>query len=268
MGFRALMIAVWVCLAAFNSASAQTKDRLDRRDKLFGFEAVGLLESAQGRCTAALITRDVVLTAAHCVHGKGQKFIFRAGYSDGSSIATRTTESVVIAKEYMDAIKDGDRVAAIANDVALVRLTSPIFDPGANPYEIAKTPGQGTALTLVSYGRGRMEALTLERGCALHTVYRGGIVGIDCDATFGSSGAPVFVQVEGRNRIFSIVSSGTSGSNGQPETLGVALTTLVPKLMTSLRNKRSLAPISGGARRIPIGERTSGGARFERPNGS
>jgi len=269
MKTRALMIALSFGLAVCNGAFAQTKDRLDRRDKLLGFESVGRLESARGHCTAALITRDVALTAAHCVHNQGKKFVFRAGYSDGAAIATRNVEDVVIAKGYIDAVASGDRSAAIANDVALVRLISPIYDAGANPYEIADVPGRGAALTLASYGRGRMEALTLERGCTLNTLYRGGVVGIDCDATFGSSGAPVFVRDQGRPRIFSIVSSGTSDRDGQKkETFGVQLSTLVPELMKTLRNKRALAPVGLGARRIQIGKTTNGGARFVRPNGS
>ena len=265
MNFRFVLIVMSLCFATFGGALAQTKDRLDRRDKLLGFESVGRLESASGHCTAALITRDVALTAAHCVHGKGEKFIFRAGYRDGSSIATRSSDSVVIAQGYIDAVQRGDRIAAVSNDVALVRLTSPIYDPGANPYEIARSPNRGAKLTLASYGQGRMEALTLERGCSLHTHYQGGVFGIDCDATFGSSGAPVFVQVAGRTRIFSIVSSGTNTKDGKPETLGVELTTLVPELLRILRNKRALAPISTGARRITVGTPTGGGARFLKP---
>jgi len=214
-----------------------------------------------------LVAGDVALAAAHCVHGKGQSFTFRAGYSDGAAIASRTVEDVVIADGYLTALATGDRVAAIANDIALVRLTSPIYEPGANPYEIASSPAQGTELTLASYGQGRMEALTLERGCALEVRFREGIVGMDCDATFGSSGAPVFTQVGGRIRIFSVVSSITTpDEDGQPQTLGVELTEIVPDLLAALNNKRTLAPVSTGARRITVGKtEMEGGALFVRP---
>ncbi|MBM7068180.1 serine protease [Actibacterium sp. 188UL27-1] len=263
---------IWIILAALlmggpQAGLTQTKDRLDRRDKLFGFESVGRLESRGGNCTAALITRDVALTAAHCVYRKGTDFVFRAGYSDGAAIATRKAVDVVIAPGYLEAKKTGDWVSAIANDVALVRLIIPIYDHGANPYQLAKTPREGAKLTLASYGQGRMEALTLERGCSLNTQYRQGIVGMDCDATFGSSGAPVFVQVAGTQRIFSIVSSGTNSETGEKITYGVELAKHVPKLLQVLRNRRALAPVGVGARRVRIGERTEGGARFVRPGG-
>ncbi len=260
-----ILVAAALILGAASAVQSQTKDQLDRRDKLLGYEAVGLLESSRGHCTGALITRDVVLTAAHCMYGKGTAFKFKTGYSHGSAIATRAADDIVIAPGYIQAVTKGDRAGETANDVALVRLVSPIFEPGANPYQIAKSPRTGTKLTLVSYGRGRMNALTLERGCKLHTLYRDGIVGMDCSATFGSSGAPVFIQSGEQRRIFSIVSSGY-----EDETFGVELSEIVPELMQVLRDKRSLAPVSTAARRISVGDRsqskTGGSIRFIRPD--
>jgi protease YdgD len=248
---------------------AQTKDRLDRRDELLGWEAVGRLDTGQGHCTAALIARDVALTAAHCVDGgSGQpaRMVFRAGYRDGTHIATRRVTDVVIAPGYAEARARGDQTGYISRDVALVRLESAIFEPGADPYALAQVPRVGARLTLASYGRGRIEALTLERGCALETRYQGGIVGITCEATFGSSGAPIFVTENGRQRIMSLVSSGVLGETGESsETLGVELSQIVPVLLDELRKRRALTPVATGFTRLKVGERSVGGARFVRP---
>lgn len=267
MRAAAIVLSAVLGLVGALSADAQVKDKLDRRDKLLGWESVGRLDGPRGHCTAALITRDVALTAAHCVSnaGKGQGFTFRSGYSHGAAIASRKVIDVVIADGYRSAVASGDRAGAIAKDVALVRLQSAIYEPGADPYKIAVSPRIGSELTLASYGQGRLEALTLETGCMLNQRYRGGVVGIDCDATFGSSGAPVFTRENGKLRIFSVVSSGIVDAPDRPETFGVELSAIVPSLLQTLRNRRALAPVSDGARRITVGERTGGGARFVRP---
>ena len=270
MRFHSVALLASLFSLVAGATHPQTKDRLDRRDKLFGYEAVGLLESSRGNCTAALIARDVALTAAHCVYGKEANLTFRMAFSDGASLATRRVEDVAIAKGYIEAVARRNRRMENANDVALVRLASPIYDAGTNPFEIASAPRTGTELTLASYGRGRMGALTLERGCELEKFYRGGVVEIDCDATFGSSGAPVFFQSRGRTRIFAIVTSGIhahEAEDGQAVTYGVQLTEIVPDLLQDLQKKRALAPVSTGARRVTVGDRTlnGGGITFVRP---
>ena len=262
-----------VLMGLTQAAFPQTKDRLDRRDKLFGFEAVGLLESVRGSCTAALIARDVALTAAHCVYGREANLTFRMAFSDGAALATRRVEDVAIAPGYIEAKKRRNRSMETENDVALVRLASPIYDAGTNPYDIAEAPRIGTELTLASYGRGRMGALTLERGCVLEEFYRGGVIEIDCDATFGSSGAPVFFHSGGRNRIFAVLTSvifAEDAADGQAVTFGVQLTDIVPGLLQTLQNRRALAPVSAGARRVSVGDRSlnRGGITFMRPGES
>lgn len=267
MLIRILCMAVTLCLVATGSAIAQTKDRLDRRDKLLGFESVGLLEGASGHCTAALIERDVILTAAHCVYEMGQDFTFRAGYRDGTEIGVRKAVDIVIAPGYITARQTNNRPAAIANDVALIRLDSPMFEVGINPYEVTAEPSRGAALTVASYGRGRMGALTLERGCKVQQLYRRDVVGLDCDATFGSSGSPVFVHSQGHHRISAVVVVRTTSDSPRAETGAVALTKLLPPMRETMRNNRSTAPKIGGVRRITVGQRNQSSAKFTKSGG-
>lgn len=74
---------------------------------------------------------------------------------------------------------------------------------------------QGTEVMLVTYGKGREEALAQESGCAITNRYSGGILKFNCAATFGSSGAPGFIEEDGNRRILSIISGGMRGDDGR-----------------------------------------------------
>ena len=250
------------------SAASQERDRLDHRGELLGWEAVGRLDTAIGSCTGTLIARDLVLTAAHCVVNlqngqvlRPQSLTFRAGYAHGKAIATRKVTKVVIADGYSPTGLPISR--QVQTDLALLRLDREISSTEADPFKIHSRAVQGTKVTLVSYGRGRNESLQRESGCSLLEEYRGGLMTFDCDATFGSSGAPVFTRDNGRLRILSVVSMGGPGADGTDEFVGMSLPETVASMKREMRNDAARVPVSAGAKRIKIGERASG-ARFVR----
>lgn len=270
-----------LCLPA---ADALAQSRLDRRDKVLGWEAVGRLDTGGGYCTGVLIASDLVLTAAHCVFDPAARAIpegqmtFRAGYHDGTAIATRRIARLVVDSSYVPTPGGLLPSGNIPHDLALLQLDAPISTTDADPFALAAGPITDTPLTLVSYGRGRSEALTWERDCALTGRYAQGILGFDCDVTFGSSGAPVFVRQGQRHRIMSVV-SGMSRDAGQPEAYGMTLPDRVAQLKSALRTSAARPGGSPGARRIQVGtatqpairrigvgERTTG-ARFVKPGG-
>lgn len=242
---------------------------LTRNEQASPWKAVGRLDMANGGyCTATLIAPDLVLTAAHCAFradGKPllpQDLTFRAGYREGRAEAERQVVQIAMPDAY--AYNSGDVVSRIANDVALLRLETPIPTHVISPFLVeAELLNQGE-VTVVSYGRGRSTVPSLQATCAVLRSYKGVMV-MNCNTTFGSSGAPVFRREGTRIRIASII-SGSAEIRGVRRTTGMALPALVSALKAKLVAEKSRAPVR--QKRISVGTRTGGGAKFVSAGGS
>lgn len=246
--------------------------RLTLRQDLFGFEAVGRLElGGRGFCTGVLIAPDLVLTAGHCLArvSLGEieitKLQFRAGLRDGASIAERGVKRAVVHPGY----RIGGEVNSenVRHDVALIELDQPIASGIAASFRVDRLPQGKEEVSVVSYARGRSEALSRQARCQVVGRYIDLFV-FDCDVTFGASGAPVFSRVGDRARIVSLISSGTSG-DGERLAYGMELPELVDDLKRALRNGRGVLLANGVSRPAATIRRTAPvsapGAKFVRP---
>lgn len=241
---------------------------LKRVEQATPWKAVGRLDSSSGYCTATLIAPDLVLSAAHCTFDAQGKplspkaLTFLAGFRSGHIEAERSV--VQIARPDGYAPKGSDWVTRIANDAVLLRLSSPIAPHVIAPFAIEPHALSSGEVSVVSYGRGRDSLPSLEQTCAVLQNYRG-MMTMNCNTTFGSSGAPVFRRDGYNIRIASIV-SGSAEVNGKRVTTGVSLPALVSTLKAKLIAEG--APPPARLNRIGAGTRTSGGAKFIRPGGS
>ncbi len=245
--------------------------RLTLRSDTLGWEAVGRLDfGSSGYCTGVLLRPDVVLTAAHCLFEKESgtrrdptQITFNAGMRDGEAVATRIVQRAVVHPDY--SIDSADNRQRIRNDVALLQLSQPISATLAAPFSIQPISRLGREVSVVSYARGRSEALSWQKKCGV-IGRQEGLIAFSCDVYFGSSGAPVFDRSGGRARIVSIISSGKRGEDGTVS-LGMELSSLVPELIAALRSGRGVFPTARlTAKRLQVGgnARTSG-ARFVKP---
>lgn len=266
---RHLFVSVALMMAATFAASAQESGlvTLQTRQDSQGWEAVGRLDiRGKGFCTAALIRDRIILTAAHCLYDNdgsliaADRFEFRAGLRDGRAAATRSITRAIAHPDY-EHNGDATRPSEVAMDIAVLELNRPIREVRMRPYQIAQQPLTGDEVGVVSYGRGREDAPSLQEVCSVLGRQIGVIV-MTCDVEYGSSGSPVFLMRDGETRIASVVSA-MAQVDGRKVALGTSLQGPLSALLTHFAAMGPARP-GGTQRMISIGERNDTGAKFIR----
>ena len=248
-------------LAAQESALVTLNTRDESRD----WAGVGRLDIVdKGFCTAALIQNRLILTAAHFLYDTDgslispDRFVFEAGLRDGRAEASRGISRVLAHPDYKHDGPSTD-TAEVANDIALLELDQPIRNGRITPYAIAPKPQAGDEIGVVSYGRDRANAASLQEVCTV-IERQSGVILMDCDITFGSSGSPVFSMTEGSPQIVSVVSA-MAEVEGKRISIGTSLQEPLAQLLSTFNSQST-----GSGRRIIVnGQRNDTGAKFLRP---
>lgn len=269
---RHLFLTLSLVLGLGATATAQTVSSdlisLENGSDIRGWESVGRLDIRnKGFCTATLIQEDLILTAAHCVYDQRGDLIdvdritFNAGLRAGRAEATRGIERFVAHPDYEHegGVTQPNRVAM---DIAVLKLDRPIRRTRIQPFPIATRPDVGDEVQVVSYGRSRSEAASLQDLCSVKGRQEG-IVVMTCAVEPGSSGSPVFMMENGERHIVSVVSA-MANLDDEEVSLGTSLEAPLQVLLAHFAGLGPSQPM-GDQRIISIGERAGTGAKFVRP---
>lgn len=237
-----------------------------------GWEGVGRLNIGYGgMCTGALISEREVLTAAHCLYdSRTGKLVdpaqikFLAGWRNGRASAQRGVRRAVVHPDYEFTGPGGE--LRVSNDVALLELDSPIVLHNIQPFDTAERPRKGAQVGVVSYAHDRADTPSLQEVCHVLARQRGSLI-LSCDVDFGSSGAPIFVEVDGIPRIVSVVSAKAT-VRGRRVSLGTSLEEPLADLRGILNGTIGVTEATA-ARTVRVGEprvlNGGGGAKFLKP---
>lgn len=236
--FRVLCFLLIGLASAAQAGQQQSLRKLLSADEARDWQAVGRVELAgSGFCTGALIAPNLVLTAAHCMYDPytgarmdPSKISFMAGWRQGRAAAHRIARRIVVHADYRHTGRADFNT--VGTDIAIVELEHPIRNAAIRPFGRAGRPGVGAQVKVVSYARERAEMPSLEDRCEILGKSLAVLV-LSCSASFGTSGAPIFVVENGQPKIASVVSAKATWQD-QDVALGTSLGEPLQELLDQL----------------------------------
>ena len=237
------------------------------------YEAWASNSGAYGYCTATLMSETLALTAAHCLFDENRRrrnnteLYFVAGWRNGQFQSIRQASRSAVHPDYHPGGPQSTLEQIVA-DVALVELDAPVLTSEIPNYTPAAMPEAGEPVTLLSYGRGRDNALSKQEPCRIKDREEGFAL-LSCEVAPGSSGSPVFSRANGTPEVVAVISAySPQGSYAVvledvlPALLDeLAGQTVARKVLTAPGASAGVGIVTGGGGATPRGLPKGGAAR-------
>ncbi|MBX9747056.1 MAG: trypsin-like serine protease, partial [Hyphomonadaceae bacterium] len=180
---------------------------------------MGRFANAQGElCTATLIARDVIVTAAHCIHGDRNEITGGGTFRAEAGGEAQAVAYVIDRRFDFQRFNTTDEIDGL--DWALIRLDQPLGDRlGFAGVRVITDRGTQAAasydLLQAGYSWDTGDTLSGNINCHIVRAYTDGTFAHECDTTRGDSGSAFLIRnAQGGFEVIGVDSNFRSNPNG------------------------------------------------------